>query len=548
MKQCTAFFFGFLCASFLPAQTFPVENIMLNGASTKRINFVYTGDGYTSAQLADYVTHVQAVNTALFNQSPFLEYKNFFNAYAIKVPSAESGAKHPGTATDVTEPASPVTNPNNYFGSRFDVAGIHRLLVPASTSQVLTVVSANVPDYDQVLTLVNSTVYGGSGGTLATSSVHSLANEIMYHEIGHSFAALGDEYWFDCTERKNRTANNNAATIVWKNWLNSNGVGIYAIGTSGAAAACYRPHQSCKMQSLGLAFCSVCKEAFIDRIYQLVSPIDQFSPANNTVNFTGTSMTFSLNLVLPNPNTLQVEWVLNGTVIATSGTSVNVASSQLLNGNNTLQAKVRDATAQSRSYWPATSGYLNTVTWNLSFALPAELLDLRARLVNNQTLLEWETATEKGLDYFEVQKSEDGYRFEAIGKVRAAGHSATLHAYQFTDPHPLYGATYYRLRQTDLDGQVAFSPIAIVNRIDKIRYEIFPNPAEDFLSVRLNTQVKDVFTLRIVAMNGLTLYEQTNEPAESCFAEIPLQGYAPGLYMLIVEMGANRIVKTFEKI
>ncbi len=237
-----------LCTYLAQSQVYPVTTILNNGSQDKRINLVFLGDGYTSAQQTAYITNVTSIKNALFAQSPFLEYQNFFNVYAIHVPSVETGAKHAGTATDVTEPATPVTNPNNYFGSRFDVSNIHRLLAPANSSLIQSALASNTPYYDQVFILVNSTVYGGSGGTYATSSIHSSAGEIAIHEIGHSFANLGDEYWFNCSERKNRTANSNPATIVWKNWLNTNNVSIYTIG--GSSPTCYRPHQNCKMQVL----------------------------------------------------------------------------------------------------------------------------------------------------------------------------------------------------------------------------------------------------------------------------------------------------------
>jgi hypothetical protein len=345
-------------------QAFETQIIKNNGATTKRINLVFLADGYTSAELAKFTTDVTTITNKIFAQTPFKEYEKFFNVFAVKVPSMESGAKHPGTATDVTEPASPVTNPNNYFGSRYDVSNIHRLLVPSNTSACVNVAASNVPDYDQIFVLVNSTVYGGSGGTFATASTDASAAEVAIHEIGHSFAALGDEYWFTCGEAKNRTANNNTATVKWKNWLNSNGVGVYLIESS--TPNCYRPHQNCKMRVLNVPFCSVCTEGFIDKIYSLVSPIDAFSPTANTLNFTGTTQAFSLTLVQPNPNTLKIEWVLNGTVVATSGTTYTVNTNQLNNGSNTLVAKVTDGTGLSRIYQPANSGYLNSIIWTIN--------------------------------------------------------------------------------------------------------------------------------------------------------------------------------------
>ncbi len=545
MKHFAFVLLGLLAAQCASAQTFPVENILINGTNSTRINLVYVSDGYQSSELTNFITHTNSINTDLFSQSPFLEYKNFFNVYAIKVPSTESGAKHAGTATDVVEPASPIMNPNNYFGSRFDVSNIHRLLVPLSTGQVATVTSANVPDYDQILMLVNSTVYGGSGGSIATSSVHASADEIMYHEIGHSFANLGDEYWFNCAERKNRTANNNPATIIWKNWLNSNGINIYQIG----ANPCYRPHQNCKMQSLGQPYCSVCKEAFIDKIYQLVSPISGFSPVSNMVNFAGPSMDFTTTLTLPSPNTLQIQWLLNGTVVATSGSSIAITAAQLNSGSNTLQAKVTDGTLLSRAYWPATSGYLHSVTWTIqNTPAPVELLQFEATLLDERAVLDWETRTERNADYFEVQKSEDGTEFAPIGKVSAAGTTNTPQDYQFVDPTPLFGATYYRLRQVDRDGNSELGPVRVVKRIDKLRYEIFPNPTDAVLQVRLHTLVKDDFTLEVIDMQGRVLFTQSYEPSEVLSTEIPISTLPSGQYTLRMRSGTSVVVEQFEKI
>jgi hypothetical protein len=62
--------------------------------------------------------------------------------------------KHPGTATYVTEPVIPVSNPNNYLGSTFDV-GVHRCIYSNTTNKVGQVLAANIPDYDITYVLGN---------------------------------------------------------------------------------------------------------------------------------------------------------------------------------------------------------------------------------------------------------------------------------------------------------------------------------------------------------------------------------------------------------
>lgn len=349
------------------AQTFPVTPLMNNGADTKHINFIVLGDGYQANEQTTFISDANGILNDLFSQSPFSEYKNFFNVYAIEVPSNESGADHPGTATDVVEPLFTVQDVDNYFGSTFDAFGIHRLLVPMNSTNIINVLASNFPSYDQVMVVVNSPQYGGSGGWLATSSTNNSASEIAIHELGHSFAGLADEYWAGANfaaEKPNMTQDNNPTTVKWADWMNVNNIGTYEHGLGSVLGSWFRPHQSCKMRFLGSPFCSVCTETIIDQIYSLVSPIENAIPAINNVVYNGLPLDFSLDLIYPNPNTLSIEWQLNGTVVNASTNVLTLAESQLTLANNTLSVTVTDNTLLSKSYLP-NSGYVFTHSWNV---------------------------------------------------------------------------------------------------------------------------------------------------------------------------------------
>lgn len=544
MKSIISISILFISITILRGQVFPIETIKNNGASSKRINLIFVGDGYQSTEQAQYITDVNNVVTGMFSQPPFSQYEQFFNVYAIKVPSTQSGAIHAGTATDVVEPASPVMNPTNYYSSQFDYASIHRLLVPTNSAAIFSTMMSNTPDYDQIFVLVNSSEYGGSGGMFATSSTHVSATEIAIHEIGHSFAGLADEYQIGGQgERPNRTTVTNPATIKWKNWLGTNSVGIFPIGVEGWQ----RPHQNCKMQFLGVPFCSVCNEAFVNKLYSLVSPIDNFTPLSNSVNFSGPSMNFALGLILPNPNTLKIQWVLNGMTIANDVNNINVLTNNLNNGSNTLVAKVTDATTLSRTYLPATSGYLNSVTWTINSVLPIELLDFDAHLVKNQVDLTWKTASEVNSDFFDVQKSNDGKHFKSIGQVKAAGESSTLLKYAFTDFERLNNITYYRLQEIDKDGKKQLSPIKTINRTDKIRYEIYPNPVGDVLGVYLSSQYAVDVELSLFDLQGRRLAFIQRHGVDEILENVNMARYAAGNYLLKIKMGDHIIEKNIIK-
>lgn len=362
----------FLAMSALPlfaaAQNFPVAVIQKNGPDSTRINLVMLSDGYTLDQLPQFLKDAGAVADKLFQTTPFKEYKAFFNIYAISVPSPESGADHPGTATDVTEPASPVQDVQNVFGSTFDYFNIHRLLVAKNSAAIFSALAASFPGYDQSLVIVNSSEYGGSGGTFPTTSTHPSSSEVAIHELGHSFSFLADEYWAGdvyAGERANMTATKDTAKVKWKNWLNTQNVGIYPYGSSGLQAQWHKPVNGlCKMEYLGKPFCPVCREAIINRIYQLAGPISDYAPKSASLVSEKDPMLFSVSLVNPNPNTLTVEWTLNGKVIAKDKTGISITPAQLDKPDNVLSAIITDNTSLSRSYRPA-SGYVFFQTWTI---------------------------------------------------------------------------------------------------------------------------------------------------------------------------------------
>src|SRR5690606_4255792 len=130
-----------------------------------------------------------------FGVSPFAEYRNYFNVFAIQVISEESGADHPATATDVSEPVFPAANVNTHFNSSFNFGGFYRPRVHLNASSTHMAVTHFFPPTDHRLMLVNIHEAGGSDGLNATSSINVTGYEIALHEVAHSFADLADEYY-----------------------------------------------------------------------------------------------------------------------------------------------------------------------------------------------------------------------------------------------------------------------------------------------------------------------------------------------------------------
>ena len=343
------------------SQVFDLVPLLENGTKDKRINLVILGDGYTASQQSGFMQDARFVSDYLMTRSPYSNYKNYFNVYALKVISAESGVKHPGTATDVKEPAIPVSNPNNYLGTSYDVANVHRCIY-GNVNKVTQTLANNMPQFDIALILGNDKEYGGCGGTYAFLSTNNAAPDVAFHELGHSFGKLADEYWFPGSlESPNKTKNSDPATIKWKNWLNSDGVGIYQFSEN---TEWYRPHQSCEMRNLNQQFCDVCRETLIEKIHGTQNPIDSFSPSNSSTINVNQSIDLNVNLILPIPNTLKSEWKLNNTSIGKDVSSLTIQASQLTGGNNNVLFSVYDNTSMVRITNHNTL-HLSTISWTI---------------------------------------------------------------------------------------------------------------------------------------------------------------------------------------
>ena len=253
-------------------------------------NIVVLAEGFTAAQQTAFNTAADDLVTTLLATPPFGDPGNVFNVFRVNVESDDTGADDPIAA----DPPGTGAVVNTYFDATFGAFGIRRLLV-CDEALALSVAVAEVPEVSVTLVMVNSTIYGGSGGGAAVYSLGTDASEIAIHEMGHTAFGLADEYSVlaggvepaqdvhpgpEPTE-PNVTVNDNPATVKW-NALFTPGVDLPTMenpdcstedlsespvvaGTVGLFegadtyhCAAYRPEYNCKMRALLEPFCAVC--------------------------------------------------------------------------------------------------------------------------------------------------------------------------------------------------------------------------------------------------------------------------------------------------
>lgn len=314
-----------------------VTKLRDTGPDQNRLTMVVLGDGYTAATLSTgiFTTHTNALMTA-FNATP--PWNDMFlgsNVYRINVESNEDGADQDpqGTFRDT------------YFNSSFWVNGIERLLAINQTGYDRAVAAADamvgVGMWDQLIVLVNSTKYGGSGGAIVVLSAHSSGPQVILHELGHTYADLADEYtsaypgFPPGDPEANVDYDASGPGLKWLPWVEAgtplptpdistwyNAVGAFE-GARYLTTGIYRPSHNCLMRALGVALDPVCKEAHLRTYFDRTSLIDAASPVvggSSKVTFGG--IDFTVNPI-PFPG-LQYQWKINSTILPETDSTLNL--------------------------------------------------------------------------------------------------------------------------------------------------------------------------------------------------------------------------------
>ncbi len=119
--------------------------------------------------------------------------------------------------------------------------------------------------------------------------------------------------------------------------------------------------------------------------------------------------------------------------------------------------------------------------------LPIELISFHATATSPGTVeLTWATASEQDNAYFSIERSVDLLEWTTIISQSGAGNSSFQRNYGATDAEAMPGTSYYRLRQTDLNGVFTLSDVVPVNfpLLSSARPVILPNPSSGPFTVR----------------------------------------------------------------
>ncbi|MFC1550373.1 M64 family metallopeptidase [Candidatus Neomarinimicrobiota bacterium] len=273
-----------------------IWKLVNSGESGKKVDLLFLGDGYKKHEQAKFRRDALRMLDTLFKYEPYKFRKSDFNVWGVAVPSLES---------NISNPRAGIWK-NNIFGTTFNTFDLDRYVLTYANKEVREI-AAQAP-YDALIIIANDEKYGGGGIYnlyATTTSDNARSSFVFIHELGHSFAGLGDEYYTSDVSYENFnpldvepndpniTALHDPDKLKWQHLVDAstplptpwnkiaydNGeqvnlkeetyygkVGAFE-GAGYAPKGMYRPEVTCLMlTSKAGRFCKVCQEAIDQKI------------------------------------------------------------------------------------------------------------------------------------------------------------------------------------------------------------------------------------------------------------------------------------------
>lgn len=181
-------------------------------------------------------------------------------------------------------------------------------------------------------------------------------------------------------------------------------------------------------------------------------------------------------------------------------------------------------------------------------ALPIELGSFTLEVIEaNKVLVSWETITEVNNDFFTLEKSLDGRNWAVLINVKGAGNSSQRKSYKYLDRNPVEGVTYYRLKQTDYNGEYKYFQPIFANAEKMISEnknpELYPNPFEN--QITIHKKGENFQSLQVLTIHGKEVPQSsyTMQSYEGAVT-LDLSSCRSGMYLIRTQ---DKIYRVFKK-
>ncbi|MGP8217547.1 MAG: T9SS type A sorting domain-containing protein [Bacteroidia bacterium] len=323
-----------------------------------------------------------------------------------------------------------------------------------------------------------------------------------------------------------------------------------------------------------------------DNVYLFIFPSPDKGSQSVSLSITGTGSYYAEALALENvnsDNSIFISTVSNSSGTSATTTATDAGSNDMLIGGvfgsdlGTISTQPTPNPPQKKLAAAFTSPYegedsyasaasASKLSWNFSnnsgnsawvtvisgmSPLPISLLNFDAQFVagNNTVAINWSTATEIDNKLFTIEKTTDGVNYNTVATVSGAGNSDNTLYYSATDENPWGGTSYYRLKQTDFDGNSTYSQLTAVTVPIQFSVNIYPNPVINNTTLNYSADSPDPLSVKIFNPLGLAVnsYTFTNVQTGENNLEINTSSLPSGTYIMEMTNGTQVTSRRFIK-
>jgi len=298
--------------------------------------------------------------------------------------------------------------------------------------------------------------------------------------------------------------------------------------------------------------------------FDAISGLDYTEPQNNksvTLNFGGTTPGNGTGVIIKISSAGGITQPVDGTTYSANTSSphnnetVYVGSNV---GSVTITGLDGDKDYEFQMWEYAGSGTGDASNYGINYKtdvlpqkittnnteFPIELLSFTAKNDNGNVLIKWITASETNNDYFEIERSNDAENFEVIANVSGAGYSNTKIDYSIVDNDVLDGTVYYRLKQTDFNGEFTYSYILPVQIGGSNELQISNIISTDnSISFIYNNSKGGNTQVELLDMTGRIIKTKQVSGEGSQLVRMNMRGMSHGIYILHLTIDNEMITK-----
>ena len=228
---------------------------------------------------------------------------------------------------------------------------------------------------------------------------------------------------------------------------------------------------------------------------------------------------------------------LNTTLLPVLHDTYTGKTTMLSNTNKSTVNFEVDAATASQS---ATRFY---IVFTAVKVLPVTYTSVKASPKNDNIIVGWQVENELNIKNYSIEKGIDGAHFADAGTIKATAVTGGSTTYNWMDVNAITGINYYRIKNINTDGSMAYSKIVQASiGATASNISVYPNPVVDkIINLQFTGMPKGNYAARVINNQGqIVLSKQINYTGGTATQKIKTENIiASGAYKIEVTSPDN---------